>query len=103
MIAIARCSKPLETGFCILELKFDTHDRPVDYKLVELNPAFERQTGLSNAVGRWVSEAVPVSADYRSLLISGRSGAKFGPNARADWVCEAARFPGGEIGLPKNI
>jgi hypothetical protein len=46
---------------------------------------------------------IPVPAEDRSLLISGRAGAKFGRNDRADWVCEAGQFPGREIGLSKNI
>ncbi|MGQ3015747.1 ATP-binding protein [Phenylobacterium sp.] len=49
----------VDVGLCILELKFDAAGTPVDYRLAEINPAFERQTGLYGAAGRWVSEAVP--------------------------------------------
>ncbi|HEV7251834.1 MAG TPA: PAS domain S-box protein [Mesorhizobium sp.] len=49
----------IETGFCIVELKFDENERPIDYRLAEINPAFERQTGLQGAAGKWVSEAAP--------------------------------------------
>jgi signal transduction histidine kinase/DNA-binding response OmpR family regulator len=49
----------IESGFCIIEMKFDEAMRPIDYRLAEVNPAFERQTGLHGAQGRWVSEAVP--------------------------------------------
>ncbi|MEC3948073.1 PAS domain S-box protein [Sphingobium sp. HWE2-09] len=48
----------VDVGFCVVEMKFD-QDRPVDYRFVESNPAFERQTGLVNAVGRWASILVP--------------------------------------------
>lgn len=49
----------IEAGFCIIELKFDDCGRAIDYRFAELNPAFERQTGLSNAAGEWVSDIVP--------------------------------------------
>ena len=49
----------VDSGFCIVEMRFDAEGRAVDYRFVELNPAFEVQTGLRNAVGRWMSELVP--------------------------------------------
>ena len=49
----------IDVGFCVLEMKFDEDDRAVDYKIVEGNPAFERQTGLVGAEGKWVSEIAP--------------------------------------------
>ncbi|KQT87165.1 PAS sensor protein [Aurantimonas sp. Leaf443] len=49
----------IDVGFCIVEMKFDGQGRAVDYRLAEINPAFERQTGLYGAAGRWVSEAAP--------------------------------------------
>ena len=48
----------IDVGFCIIELTFDDGDRAIDYRIVEANPAFERQTG-ANVVGRWVSEFAP--------------------------------------------
>ena len=39
-------------------MRFDDADRAVDYRIVEANPAFERQTG-ANVVGRWVSDFAP--------------------------------------------
>ncbi|MBD3837007.1 GAF domain-containing protein [Brevundimonas sp.] len=47
------------TGLCIIELKFDADQRPIDYKIVEGNRAFEQLTGLSGVNGRWVSEVAP--------------------------------------------
>jgi PAS domain S-box-containing protein len=49
----------IEAGFCTIDLLFDTQGRPSDYVFVETNPAFERQSGLSNAVGRRMRELVP--------------------------------------------
>ncbi|MCJ2061741.1 PAS domain-containing protein [Methylobacterium sp. J-088] len=47
----------IDVGFCIIELRFEG-DRAVDYRIVEANPAFERQTG-ANVLGLWVSEFAP--------------------------------------------
>ena len=49
----------VDAGFCVVEMKFDDTGRAIDYRLEEINPAFERQTGLFGQAGRWVSEVVP--------------------------------------------
>jgi PAS domain S-box-containing protein len=46
-------------GFCIIEVIFDADVRPVDYRFLEINPAFETQTGLKNAKGRLMRELAP--------------------------------------------
>ena len=38
-------------GFCTIEMVFDADGKPVDYRFLEVNPAFEQQTGLYNAPG----------------------------------------------------
>jgi len=48
----------IETGFCILEVRFED-DRPVDYLIVEANPAFTHHTGHEGLEGRWIRDAVP--------------------------------------------
>ena len=42
----------IDAGFCIIEVLFDEGDHPIDYRFLEANPAFVRQTGLEGAVGR---------------------------------------------------
>ncbi|MBP2302239.1 HWE histidine kinase domain-containing protein [Azospirillum picis] len=49
----------IDAGFCISEVKFDQDGRPVDHRVEEANPAFERHTGLADAVGRYASEVAP--------------------------------------------
>jgi PAS domain S-box-containing protein len=49
----------IEAGFCLVEVKFADGDRAVDYRFLEVNPAFERQTGLTDAVGRWMRDLAP--------------------------------------------
>lgn len=49
----------IDEGFCVLELLYDTAGQCNDYKLVEVNPAFEKHTGVENAQGRRIRELVP--------------------------------------------
>ena len=46
-------------GFCIIEMIFDDGGKPVDYRFLEINPAFEEQTGLRAAQGKLMRELVP--------------------------------------------
>ncbi|HET9844943.1 MAG TPA: histidine kinase, partial [Nitrospira sp.] len=54
----------IDQGFCTIEVLFDEHDEPVDYRFLSINPCFERQTGIANAVGRRIREVVPRHEDY---------------------------------------
>lgn len=49
----------IDVGFCTVELKFDEQQHPLDYRFVEVNPAFERHTGLVDAAGKWMREISP--------------------------------------------
>ena len=49
----------IDAGFCIVELIFDGAGEPVDYRFLEVNPAFIRQTGLQDALGHSVRELLP--------------------------------------------
>ncbi len=49
----------IDDGFCTFDMIFDDSGHPVDYRFVDYNPAFERHTGLKNAVGRRVREFLP--------------------------------------------
>jgi PAS domain S-box-containing protein len=49
----------IDEGFCIIEVLFDEHDTPIDYRFLEINPAFEQQTGLQHAVGQTAHQLVP--------------------------------------------
>ena len=52
----------IDEGFCIIEVLVDEAQRPTDGRFVEVNPAFEHQTGVANALGRTVRELVPTVA-----------------------------------------
>lgn len=47
-----------DEGFCIIEVIFEG-DAPVDYRFLEVNQAFEQQTGIVAAVGRSMREIEP--------------------------------------------
>lgn len=49
----------IDEGFCVFEMIFDDRGRPVDYRFLETNPAFELQTGLRDAQGKTIREMVP--------------------------------------------
>ena len=46
-------------GFCTIEMIFDADGKPVDYRFLEVNPAFEEQTGLRNAQGKLMRDLAP--------------------------------------------
>ena len=49
----------IDQGFCVIDVVYDAAGRAVDYRFIEVNPVFERQTGLTDAVGRTIRQMVP--------------------------------------------
>ncbi|MEH2369499.1 MAG: YlcI/YnfO family protein [Nostoc sp.] len=54
----------IDEGFCIIEVLFDENDTPIDYRFLEINPIFEQQTGLRQAVGKTARQLVPDLEDH---------------------------------------
>ena len=54
----------IDEGFCIVEMIYDAGGKPVDYRFLEVNPAFEKQTGLSDATGKRMRELVPAHEEH---------------------------------------
>jgi len=54
----------IDQGFCTIEVLFDEDERPVDYRFLVVNPAFERQTGIENATGRRMREIAPLHEEH---------------------------------------
>ena len=48
----------MDEGYCIIEILYDGA-RPVDWRFLEVNPAFEKHNGLGNAAGRTMRELQP--------------------------------------------
>ena len=49
----------IDEGFCIIEMIWDEQGTPQDYLFVDVNDAFERHTGLKDALGKTVRELNP--------------------------------------------
>jgi PAS domain S-box-containing protein len=54
----------IDEGFCIVEMIYDDVGQPVDYRFLEVNPAFERQTGLRHAEGRRMRDLAPLHEEH---------------------------------------
>src|SRR3569832_1971427 len=69
----------IDEGFCVIEMIFDGDGRPVDYLFLEINPAFEKQTGLTGATGKRIRELAPEHEAhwfeiYGEIALTGRPG-----------------------------
>lgn len=49
----------IDEGFCIIEMIFDQREKSVDYRFLEINQSFERQTGLIDAQGKTMRQLAP--------------------------------------------
>ena len=94
----------LDEGFCVLEVVFDATGQGLDYRFLEVNPAFERHTGLRDVVGRRMGE---ISAgtekhwvDTYSAVARTRQPARFEKRTQAlnRWL-DVYAFPFGRPGL----
>lgn len=54
----------IDEGFCIFEMIFDSAGRAVDYRFLKVNPAFERHTGLHDALGKRMRELAPEHEEH---------------------------------------
>jgi PAS domain S-box-containing protein len=54
----------IDEGFCTIEVLFDQNQKPVDYRFLQINPSFERQTGIKNAAGRRMREIAPQHEEH---------------------------------------
>jgi PAS domain S-box-containing protein len=68
----------MDQGFCTIEVIFDEIKNPVDYIFLEINNAFEKHTGLNNAVGQRMRELAPAHEQhwfdiYGKVALTGKS------------------------------
>jgi len=56
----------MTSGFALHEIICNDQDQPIDYRFLELNPAFEKLTGAnaSELVGKTIREVLPNTEDY---------------------------------------
>jgi PAS domain-containing protein len=54
----------IDEGFCTIEVLFDADAKPFDHRILQANPAFKRQSGIANPVGKRASELAPGLEQY---------------------------------------
>jgi signal transduction histidine kinase len=54
----------IDEGFCIVKVIFDVNEKPIDYRFLEINPSFEKQTGLINVQGKRIRELAPKHEEH---------------------------------------
>ncbi|KAB7727317.1 PAS domain S-box protein [Rudanella paleaurantiibacter] len=54
----------ISEGFCIIELLYNTEGSAIDYQFIEVNPVFEKQTGLREVVGKRGGQLTPGLEHY---------------------------------------
>jgi PAS domain S-box-containing protein len=54
----------IDEGFCIIEMVFDSNYKPLDYRFLEINASFERQTGMHDAKGKLMRSFAPNHESY---------------------------------------
>jgi len=68
----------IDEGFCVIEMLFDADGKPADYRFLDTNPAFDKQTGLQGAVGKRMRELAPLHEahwfeKYGQVALTGES------------------------------
>lgn len=49
----------MDQGFCVIQMIYNDKEKPIDYQFIEINPAFEKHTGINNALGKRMRELAP--------------------------------------------
>lgn len=49
----------MDEGYCIIEMIHNEHGLPIDWRFIQVNPAFERHNGLRYAEGKTIKEMTP--------------------------------------------
>lgn len=66
----------IDEGYCVIEMRIEP-DRPLDYRFLEVNRAFEQQSTLVDAQGKWMRELRPDHEEhwfeiYRDVALTGQ-------------------------------
>lgn len=54
----------MDAGFCIVEVLFSLQGSASDYRFLQMNPAFVKHSGLTNAIGRTMRELAPEHEEF---------------------------------------
>ena len=77
----------IDAGFCLIDVVFDQSGTALDYRFVEVNPAFERQTGIKHAAGKLMRELAPEHEQHWFDLYG--QVARTGEPVRVEYAAEA--------------
>jgi len=69
----------MEEGVGVFEVLFDAHDKAVDFRVIEVNQAFKRLSGLLDPVGKRMREMAPTLEEfwfefYGKVVLTGEPG-----------------------------
>jgi len=80
-------------GFAVHEIITDDNGKPVDYRYIEVNPAFERLTGIKReqVVGKRIREILPGIEDYW-IEFFGRTALTGQPAQTEQYVRDLGRY-----------
>ncbi|MBF0329365.1 MAG: PAS domain S-box protein [Nitrospirae bacterium] len=83
----------MTAGFALHEMIYDGQGRPVDYRFLEINPAFEKLTGASASalIGRTIKEVMPSTEQYW-IDIYGKVAQTGEPTAYQNYSKELGRY-----------
>jgi PAS domain S-box-containing protein len=93
----------MDEAYCVVEMIFDENMRPADYRFLEINPVFERQTGIKNAKGRLMREIAPAHEQhwfdiYGHIALTGETLRFEKPATALQRYFEVCAFP---VGAPE--
>ena len=54
----------MDQGLSIIEMIFDETNKPIDYRFIENNPVFQKQTGLPDVTNKTAREAMPTLGGF---------------------------------------
>jgi PAS domain S-box-containing protein len=100
----------IDQGYMVIEILDDENGRPTDFRLVEANRLFEKQTGLTNCIGKKRRELFPVTPEdpwlqtYIQVMKTGTSlrHEDYSPGLRR-WYSIFASRVGGEGSRLVNV
>lgn len=93
----------MDEGYCVIEMIFDERNNPTDYRFLEINPTFEKQTGIKDAKGRLMREIAPEHEQhwfdiYGGIALSGETLRFENPAAALQRYYEVCAF---RVGPPE--
>lgn len=54
----------MDEGFCVIEVLFNEEQKPTDWRFLEVNAAYEKQTRIPNPIGKTMREIAPDLEEY---------------------------------------